>query len=631
MTQLPAAYTKVGSTVKRVPRWRLNASGVLVEQKPKIRHGWGCSPGGEIQDDPTNDIDTQLNIMQNMGCKWCRLDVNWSQTQRNGYQTWTWTSDYVIQGAISRGMKVLANFIGNPGWNRPSYAQGVENFHITGASLTRFKEFVTGVVNHYKPMGVRHWEIRNESNLGWNWAIGTGTVSDPVRPGGTTAPVEYATLLKQTYDVIKALDPQAYILPAGTSPAGTYTVPGGSTPTGDTSPHYWYSILYYLGCKNYMDALNHHPYSATELPASGTSWWNSWYQMTTGGDESDSGAAGESLRELMVRVEDADKQIWCTEYGTPTGGNSGYTTEAGQATNLNDAMTHWDDYPWAGPFFVYSHRDLVAASDTTDIYGHYGVVRNTGVVKPAFNTFATIAGGTPAATLPPAGMALKWDIAVNAVANTSPTAASEWDAILNETALAPANNPTYYTGYVEITAPPTETAGQRNELMSNTDAHGGMLVGDTCYYEWEVYIPAAMTIPNDSDGYSTINQFKGRNDIAESHYTGGVGIRTDEKFEIRCRGGNYVGPGNNYQSMEDHTFGNLQRNTWHKIGYHVKWAKDSTGFANIYLDGVLGWNKPNIPTMSQYSNGVNFRVGWYPERVGPGNAVMRVRNVRFYT
>ncbi len=231
-------------------------------------------------------------------------------------------------------------------------------------------------------------------------------------------------------------------------------------------------------------------------------------------------------------------------------------------------------------------------------------------------------------TLPPVGMSLRWDAVVNAVAGTNPLAASEWDAILNETS---GPNPVYKTGYCEITAVPTETAGKRNELMSSNNARGGMLVGNTYYIEWEVYIPSTMVIPQDDDDYSTINQMKGRNDVTDSHYTGGVGIRTDEKFEVRCRGGNYVGPGNIYSSMEDHVFGNLIRNNWHKIGYHVKWASTSTGFAKVYLDGVLGWSKSNIPTMSEYSLGLNFRLGWYPERVGPGSAVMRIRNAKVYT
>jgi hypothetical protein len=242
------------------------------------------------------------------------------------------------------------------------------------------------------------------------------------------------------------------------------------------------------------------------------------------------------------------------------------------------------------------------------------------------------AGGT-APTLPPAGMSLKWDAVVNAVANTSPTAPGEWDQILNETT---GPDPVYRTGYCEITAPPTETAGRRNELMSSNDARGGMTVGSIYYIEWEVYIPSTMVIPEDDDGYSTINQMKGRNDLnADSHYTGGFGIRTDEQFEVRIRGGNYVGPGNNYQSMEDHVFGDLVRDRYHKIGYHVRWAKDATGWARVYLDGALRYAKgngtgANFPTMSEYSNGINFRLGWYPQRVGPTSAVMRIRNVRIY-
>jgi hypothetical protein len=240
--------------------------------------------------------------------------------------------------------------------------------------------------------------------------------------------------------------------------------------------------------------------------------------------------------------------------------------------------------------------------------------------------------GGVAPTLPPAGMTLKWSAAIGVVAGETiapVSAGGDWDAILNETVGGP--DPVSRSGYVEITAPPTEVAGHRNEIMSNADSRGGALKGDTYYYEWEVYIPSSVTIPQDSDGFSTINQFKGRNDLAaDSHYTGGFGIRTDEKFEVRIRGGNYVGPGNIYSGMNDVVFGNLIRDHWHKIGYHVKWASDNTGFGKVYLDGNLLVNKPNVPTASEYSLGINYRVGWYPERVGPTSVVMRVRNVKVY-
>jgi hypothetical protein len=61
----------------------------------------------------------------------------------------------------------------------------------------------------------------------------------------------------------------------------------------------------------------------------------------------------------MVQYGDGDKQIWATEFGSPTNGNvgDGHVDEAAQASIMLDAMRLWVALPYTGPFFAFTLRD----------------------------------------------------------------------------------------------------------------------------------------------------------------------------------------------------------------------------------------------------------------------------------
>jgi hypothetical protein len=233
-------------------------------------------------------------------------------------------------------------------------------------------------------------------------------------------------------------------------------------------------------------------------------------------------------------------------------------------------------------------------------------------------------------------MSLKWQM--NSV--------QDWDAVLIEG--APGASITNKVGYVEYNMPtPSSASGDRVETQSHQLTHGGMAPGtpgDTCYYEWEFYIPSSVVFSAaDNDGYNTINQFHGNQNAG---YTGGFGImRTTDQIRVRVEGGLRL-DSNNYQDEREIVVGTASRNTWHKIGYHVRWdmrtrAQNPTGFARPYLDGVLSPAvaadpsiATNIPTMGNAPGGtdaVMFRCGWYPQIVPASGLNMRVRNVKVYT
>jgi hypothetical protein len=336
---------------------------------------FGFAVGGSIQDDGAASIDDQLDACADMGAKWVRLDINWSQCE--GTQgVYNWVSDYAIDGVISRGMEPLCGITGGcPLWARPAWTNGYSYGYRYRYSATDFANFCTAAVTHYQPRGVSYYEINNEMNLGWNWVTGA-------EPGTPQAdPVSWSAILIAGYNAIKAVDSSAFVIPAGTSPAGT----DGT----DMSPYQWYASLYYLGCKDYMDAINHHPYTWS-AHATGTQSWNSWYQMY---------GANPSLRTLMEAAGDSAKDIWATEYGAPTNGDPVQDhplTEVQQAQWLGEAMDLWNSYSFAGPFFCYMHVDTGPANVQATREQHFGLMRSDYSRKPAADEFQSRAeAGNP--------------------------------------------------------------------------------------------------------------------------------------------------------------------------------------------------------------------------------------------
>jgi exo-beta-1,3-glucanase (GH17 family) len=99
-----------------------------------------------------------------------------------------------------------------------------------------------------------------------------------------------------------------------------------------------------------------------------------------------------SLRSVMVANGDADKKIWATEYGAPTGGPAGnvaVVTPAVQADMLTKAYQLFASYSWAGPLFFYQGRDAGTAANTLE--DHYGFLNYDFSPKLAYSAYQAAA------------------------------------------------------------------------------------------------------------------------------------------------------------------------------------------------------------------------------------------------
>jgi polysaccharide biosynthesis protein PslG len=324
---------------------------------------FGISTGGAIQDQDAATIARDLDVIARAGSRWVRIDINWDQIQAYGPVSYDWdATDRVVRAATDRGMSVLGIILNSPAWARPP---GTTASH--GPDPAAYARFAATAVDHYSAMGVHAYEVWNEPNTERFWGPGPD-------------PAAYTELLKAAYPAIKAADPHSTVLTAGTAAALNSTV---------YPPVDFLQAIYANGGGSTFDAVSHHPYCWPALP--GGPNCTAWQQMH---------ATNPSLRSVMVANGDADKKIWATEFGAPTGGPDSVSEEA-QATAILRAYSRWRTYRWGGPLFTYQGRDHGTSADSNENF--FGLLRHDYSKKPGFAAYrAAVKGASDIGDVPQA-------------------------------------------------------------------------------------------------------------------------------------------------------------------------------------------------------------------------------------
>ncbi len=345
---------------------------VAVEPQPAVdlsAKGLGIAAGSSLPSLSDSQLAARLDGIQKTGARWVRLDFDWSTVQPDNSESFDWASYDRIVGAIqSRHMQVLGILDYTPPWARPA---GCGSNLCAPTNAAPFAAYAGAAARRYSTRGVHAWEIWNEPNNPTYW-------QPAANPGA------YIALLKAAYVSVHQSDAQAIVVTAGLSPQ--------ATADGAYSPYDFASALYANGAHGYFDALGDHPYTFPLSPADSAD--DAWTQMA---------GTNHSLRSLMVANGDADKKIWITEYGAPTGGPGPVSTnqqlnldahpytvdEARQATLLADALRLYRSYSWAGPMFYYSYQD--AGTDPSTNENFFGLVTADGTKKAAYTVYSSAA------------------------------------------------------------------------------------------------------------------------------------------------------------------------------------------------------------------------------------------------
>jgi hypothetical protein len=295
----------------------------------------GISPGHDIIWLNQTDLDREMDMYQDMGMEWLRIDLDWPSIQPTSGGPYDWSAiDRVVTAAQSRNMSVMAILAYSPSWATSVPGNG----HAPPSDPATFAAFATAAVTRYSTQGVKHWEVWNEPNLDNFWKnpdVG-----------------EYVTLLQAAYPAIKAADPTATVIAGALAPAVDGT---------NISPVTFTQQLYDLGAKPYFDAISVHPYCYPDMPSDETTaLWNTFQRVPL-------------MRNIMVANGDRRKKIWLTESGAPTGSDTGAVTEQQQADQIVDGIAMSRGWYWVGGWFLYGGRDR--GTDPTDREQMFGVVK----------------------------------------------------------------------------------------------------------------------------------------------------------------------------------------------------------------------------------------------------------------
>jgi hypothetical protein len=325
----------------------------------------GIAAGGSLPELSPQALNTRMAGIAASGATWVRFDFDWSQIQPDNATAYNWAPyDSIVAAAGAQHLHVLGIIDFTPAWAR---LNGCGSKQCPPASPAAYGHFAAALAGRYASKGVHDWEIWNEPNSPQFW-----------QPGAN--PKAYVSLLSAAYSALHAADSHAYVLTGGLSPQ-----PDNATAM---SPVHFLTELYTDGAKGHFDAVADHPYTFPLTPASKAD--DAWTQMA---------AASHSLRTVMIADGDANKKIWITEFGAPTGGPGPISTLANpnlaaqpyvvdqglQAKILSDAMAAYRAYSWAGPFFYYSYED--AGTDQSTNENFFGLVTAAGTPKQAYAVF----------------------------------------------------------------------------------------------------------------------------------------------------------------------------------------------------------------------------------------------------
>jgi polysaccharide biosynthesis protein PslG len=320
------------------------AAAAAARPLPRIGEKVGVADGNILWRTDAEMI-AELDGIVAMGGRWLRVDVPWSVVQHQGPESWNWiATDRVIRAARARGIKVLGLLGHAPVWNRPS---GAIPFSAP-LDLDLFARFAGEAAKRYAPLGVHHWEVWNEPNIKMFW--------------GSAPDVQvYAEMLKKTAVALRAADPEVFIVSAGLAPA-TY-VENESIP-----PLYFLAGIYVYGARDSFDAVGIHPYSFPKRPTTAETWNTFWQQRYA--------------LIVMSWFDDDHKKIWATEFGAPTGTSATSVSEAEQAAHVTEGIRAWREYPFDGPIFLYTWKDL--STNEKRYSDNLGLRRVDGSAKPVY-------------------------------------------------------------------------------------------------------------------------------------------------------------------------------------------------------------------------------------------------------
>jgi hypothetical protein len=281
-----------------------------------------------------------LQLAKSGGFHWVKQRFEWRNIEGKNKGNFEWSEPDRIVDAISQtDLKIVARVDDQPQWASsriqwPGYGPP--------DNLNDWTDFLTALASRYKGR-IQAYEVWNEPNLDREWG------------GSTPSADAYTTMLKASYQAIKAADPQALVISAGMSPTTTnneHAIPD----------MLFIQKMYEDGARDYFDILGVHAAGWKADPCADPAVVAQSPELTNN-DPSPPDLKRiyamrhvEDVRVLMVQQGDANKQMSVLEMGWTTDArpNSQYAWFAvdrdQQAKNMVGAFQcarqNWQ--PWMG-------------------------------------------------------------------------------------------------------------------------------------------------------------------------------------------------------------------------------------------------------------------------------------------
>jgi len=226
-------------------------------------------------------IDTLIEKTSNLGVKWVRLSVDWTNVvDTTGNYHWS-RLDRIVKGLSGKKIEIVLCINGG----HKLYTGG--NAPTSPEEINHWKEYTTRLVNRYKST-IKYWELWNEPNTVWFWK------PHPVA-------TQYVNLMQEFHSLLEEIHPSAKIV-------------GGSMARLDME---YADSLFNLGIGQYINAFTFHPYNefpeAIIRPVRVSVKTPHWYI------EADHSV--HALKE-MVASKNPSMEVWQGECGYPSEDNS---------------------------------------------------------------------------------------------------------------------------------------------------------------------------------------------------------------------------------------------------------------------------------------------------------------------
>lgn len=178
----------------------------------------------------------QLKFMNSSGISWMRMDFYWWRVERKIGQFNFHVEDQSVTLAKNAGMQILPILC----YNHPD-----PNLYPAWKDIDgRWSNYVRTLVARYRK-DLPYWEVYNEPNVDRYWGM-------PVKKDSKANATEYTAMLKNTWQVIKSVDPELKVLYGGTS----------GVPLG------FIEESFRAGAGNWFDVMSVHPYYFHGTPES---------------------------------------------------------------------------------------------------------------------------------------------------------------------------------------------------------------------------------------------------------------------------------------------------------------------------------------------------------------------------